>query len=97
MDDKSTQALLVAQSVALGYFIIQKLFDYFLSRKKRKLEKQEDATEAKATTIDQDLLQLKLSSARQEAQLEIIMKQLFVVQEFEKDLRKLSEAIRAKL
>lgn len=99
MDEKNLNYLVVSNLVVLGVFIVKQMFDYRLARKKRQEEKAERDAEKQVVeleTKDKEFIELKIAVVKMTAQLELIMKQLYIVQELEKDVKGLFKLIREK-
>lgn len=69
---------------------------YFFRKNREKLDKQEETKESKQEQLHIDLVILKVEIGKLQAQMDIVMKTLFTVQELQKDVQTVLTLMREK-
>lgn len=91
-DQNSVKYLVISNVVLMFFFVAQKGIEILISSVKRKQNKKEEAVENLQTQF-QDI---KLTMATMTAQMEIVIKQMFMVEKLKDDMNILFQKLRDK-
>ncbi len=84
MEDSTLKTLLITNMVLLGFFILQQGISFLIHI----VKKHKEQKEITSTDMGKDIVLVKVAVGKMEGQLHIIMTNLFVVQELQKDVNK---------